>query len=81
MAATDNGAPRPAQISKKYSAGARAMVIGSEGFDCVADNGFVGPNGNFNGIVGSVAGLELSSTECDGVAADLQDLVDAPRAR
>ena len=47
MAATDKGALRLAQISKKYFAGA------------VADNGGVGPNGRSSGIVGSVVGLDL----------------------
>ena len=50
MAATHKGALRPAQISKKYLAGARATV---------ADNGGVGPKGRSNGIVGSVVGLDL----------------------
>ena len=50
MAATDEGALWPAQISKKYLAGTRATV---------SDNGGVGPNGRCNGIVGSVAGLHL----------------------
>ena len=41
MAATDKGALRSAQISKKYLVGARTSVIGAEGFACVTDKGDV----------------------------------------
>ena len=63
MTATDKGALRPAQISKKYLAGARASMIDAESFDSVTDNGDVGPDGGFNEIVGSVRCV-LAGRDC-----------------
>ena len=63
MAPTEKGALRPAQISKKCLAGARASVIDAASFDSVADNGDVGPDGRSNEIVGSVR-CALAGREC-----------------
>ena len=63
MAPTDKGALRPAQISEKYLAGALASVIDAESFDCVTDNGDVGPDGRSNEIVGPVR-CALLGREC-----------------
>ena len=54
MAATDKGALRPAQISKKYLAGARGPVIDAEGSDSVSGNGDGELDGALNGTVGLV---------------------------
>ena len=54
MAATDQSALWPAQISKKYLEGARAQVIAAEGFVSALDCGDVGPDFLSNEIVGSV---------------------------
>ena len=56
MAASDKGALRPAQISKKYLAGARGPVIDAEaeGSDSVSGNGDVELDGALDGTVGLV---------------------------
>ena len=56
MAATDKGALRPAQISKKKMAGARGPVIDAEaeGSDSVTGSGDVELEGVLNGSVGLV---------------------------
>ena len=58
MVATDKGALRRAQISKKCVTGARAPLIDSGGFDCVTSDGDSGPDGRSNGTNGCEAGSE-----------------------
>ena len=69
---TDKGALGPAQMSKKYLEGARALVIVVENPDSVTGNGDVGLDGVFNGTVGPVhralAGRDFSCLHSSAVS-------------